>query len=223
MTIIQTMSLANFVLLFPKWLIDSNIDGGEKLSKYLEVIKGNAEKCSTLVQQMQYTMDLERADVQLQLVPVKLSEFIEQKVHQYELQAKQKEITITLNVQGETETSILIDKDKLERILDNIVSNSLQYTPTGGRIDISVKAEKENIFYEICDSGSGFSKKDLEKAFDKFYRGDEARRSKDGHSGLGLFIVKQLLEQLEGSIKLSNKESGGVCVTFQHKVFRNIF
>ncbi|MFO7161130.1 MAG: HAMP domain-containing sensor histidine kinase [[Clostridium] cellulosi] len=204
-------------------LIDSNIDGGEKLSKYLEVIKGNAEKCSTLVQQMQYTMDLERADVQLQLMPVKLSEFIEQKVHQYELQAKQKEITITLNVQGETETSIFIDKDKLERILDNIVSNSLQYTPAGGRIDISVKAEKENIFYKICDSGSGFSKKDLEKAFDKFYRGDEARRSKDGHSGLGLFIVKQLLEQLGGSIKLSNTESGGACVTFQHKVFSNNF
>jgi signal transduction histidine kinase len=44
-------------------------------------------------------------------------------------------------------------------------------------VDISVKAEKENIFYEICDSGSGFSKKDLEKAFDKFYRGNEARRS----------------------------------------------
>jgi len=168
-------------------------------------------------------MDLERADVQLQLVPVKLSEFLEQKVHQYELQAKQKEITIILNMQGEIKTSIFIDKDKLERILDNIVSNSLQYTPTGGRITIYVKAEKENIFYEICDSGSGFSKRDLEKAFDKFYRGDEARRSKDGHSGLGLFIVKQLLEQLDGSIKLSNTESGGASVTFQHKVFRNIF
>jgi signal transduction histidine kinase len=61
------------------------------------------------------------------------------------------------------------------------------------------------------------------KAFDKFYRGDEARRSKDGHSGLGLFIVKQLLEQLEGSIKLSSTESGGACVTFQHKVFSNTF
>ena len=203
-------------------LIDTNIDSGEKLSKYLKIIKGNAEKCSNLVQQMQYTMDLERADVQLQLVPVKLSEFLEQKVHQYELQAKQKGISITLNVQGETKTSIFIDKDKLERILDNIVSNSIQYTPTGGRIDIYVKAEKENIFYEICDSGSGFSKRDLEKAFDKFYRGDEARRSKDGHSGLGLFIVKQLLEQLEGSIELSNTESGGACVTFKHKVFKNI-
>lgn len=204
-------------------LIDANIDGNEKLSKYLEIIKGNAEKCSNLVQQMQYTMDLEKADVPLQLVPVKLSEFLEQKVRQYELQAKQKGITINLNMQGETKTPIFVDKDKLERILDNIVSNSLQYTPAGGRINIDVKAGKENVFYKICDSGSGFSKRDLEKAFDKFYRGDEARRSKDGHSGLGLFIVKQLLEQLEGSINLSNTESGGACVTFQHKVFRNVF
>ncbi|AUS98032.1 two-component sensor histidine kinase [Clostridium thermosuccinogenes] len=202
-------------------LIDANIDGEEKLRKYLEVIKGNAEKCSALVQQMQYTMGLERADVKLQLVPVKLSEFLEQKVHQYELQAKQKGIAIILNMQGEINSSVFIDTDRLERILDNIVSNSLQYTPIGGSINISVKAEKENIFYEICDSGSGFSKRDLEKAFDKFYRGDEARRSKGGHSGLGLFIVKQLLEQLDGSIKLSNLESGGACVTFRHKVFRN--
>jgi len=202
-------------------LIDANIVGDEKLSKYLGIIKGNAEKCSNLVRQMQYTTDLEKADVHLQLVPIKLSELLEQKVNQYELQAKEKGITIALNMQGETQTSIFIDKDKLERILDNIVSNSLQYTPTGGRINIFVKEEKETIFYEICDSGSGFSKRDLEKAFNKFYRGDEARRSKEGHSGLGLFIVKQLLEQLDGSIKLSNTESGGACVTFQHKVFHN--
>lgn len=202
-------------------LIDANIGGDEKLCKYLAVIKGNAEKSSVLVQQMQYTSDLEKSDVRLQLVPVRLSEFLEQKVSQYELQAKQKGIDIVLNIQNENQMSILIDTDKLERILDNIVSNSLQYTPIAGRISISVKAEKENIFYEICDSGSGFSQRDMEKAFNKFYRGDEARRSKDGHSGLGLFIVKQLIEQLGGSIKLSNTESGGACVTFQHKVFKN--
>jgi signal transduction histidine kinase len=62
----------------------------------------------------------------------------------------------------------------------------------------------------------------LEKAFDKFYRGDEVRRSKDGHSSLGLFIVKQLLEQFDRLIKLSNTESDVACVKFQHKVY-NIF
>jgi signal transduction histidine kinase len=197
-------------------LIDANIDGDEKLCKYLAVIKENAEKSSNLVQQMQYTSDLEKSDVQLQLIPVNLSEFLEQKVHHYELQAKQKEIDIVLKMQGNMQTPFLIDAERLERILDNIVSNSLQYTPTGGRIAISVKAEKERISYEICDTGSGFSQRDMEKAFDKFYRGDEARRSKDGHSGLGLYIVKQLVEQLGGSIRIDNAESGGACVMFWH-------
>jgi len=171
---------------------------------------------------MQYTSDLEKSDVQLQLVPINLSAFLEHKVRQYELQAKQKEIDIVMKMQGDTQNPFLIDADKLERILDNIVSNSLQYTPIGGRISISVKAEKENIYYEISNSGSGFSQKDIEKAFDKFYRGDEARRSKDGHSGLGLYIVKQLVEQLGGSIKIHNTESGGACVAFSINTFENL-
>jgi signal transduction histidine kinase len=57
----------------------------------------------------------------------------------------------------------------------------------------------------------------MEKAFDKFYRGDEARGSQDGHAGLGLYIVKQLVEQLGGDIWLSRSESGGACVTFRHR------
>lgn len=202
-------------------LIDANIDGDEKLCKYLAVIKENAEKSSALVQQMQYTSDLEKSDTQLQLVSVRLSEFLEQKVRHYELQARQKKIDIELKMQGDAQTPFLIDADRLERILDNIVSNSLQHTPTGGRVSISVKVEKERISYKICDSGSGFSPKDMEKAFDKFYRGDEARRSKDGHSGLGLYIVKQLVEQLGGSIRIDNAESGGACVMFWHKIFEN--
>jgi len=202
-------------------LLDSNAGGDEKLGRYLAVIKENAEKSSALVQQMQYISDLEKSGIQLQLVPVKLPEFLEQKAHHYALQAKQKEIDIVLNMKSDVQAPFLIDADRLERILDNIVSNSLQYTPAGGRIGISVKADKESISYEICDSGSGFSAKDKEKAFDKFYRGDEARRSEEGHSGLGLYIVKQLLEQLGGSIRIDNTESGGACVSFWHKIFRN--
>lgn len=203
-------------------LMDANIEGDAKWHKYLTIIKGNAEKSAALVQQMQYTSELETSDVQLQLAPVNFPEFLEQKVHHYELQSKQKEITMVLNMQGDIQTPFLIDMGRLERILDNIISNSLQYTPTGGRISISVKAEKEMVSYEICDSGSGFSRKDMKSAFDKFYRGDEARSSQNGHSGLGLYIVKQLVEQLGGGITIDHTESRGACVTFWHKVFENI-
>lgn len=209
------------ISIYTESLMNANISSDEKSGRYLAVIKQNADKSSALVKQMQYTSDLERADVQLHLVPVKLSTFLKQKVHHYELQARQKGVDMVIKIQDELQIPILIDADKLERILDNIVSNSLRYTPTGGRISISVKVEKENIFYEIYDSGSGFSQKDIEKAFDKFYRGDEARTSIDGHSGLGLYIVKKLVEQLDGSIKVYNTESGGACVAFRHAVFNS--
>ncbi|HBL8476993.1 TPA: HAMP domain-containing histidine kinase, partial [Listeria monocytogenes] len=108
-------------------LMDSNTLDDEKLYTYLNVIKGNAEKSSNLVQQMQYTSDLEKTDVQLQLRRVNLLEFLEKKVSHYQLQAKQKEINLVLKTQGEMEMPFLIDEDRLERILDNIISNSLQH------------------------------------------------------------------------------------------------
>lgn len=74
--------------------------------------------------------------------------------------------------------------------------------------------------YEICDTGSGFSQKDMEKAFDRFYRGDKARSSEGGHSGLGLYIVKKLVEQLHGSVIIKNTVFKGADIIFWHPVYR---
>lgn len=63
--------------------------------------------------------------------------------------------------------------------------------------------------------------KDLERAFDRFYRGDKARNSEGGHSGLGLYIVKKLVEQLHGSIKIKNTVYGGADVIFRHPNYKN--
>lgn len=206
----------SIILGYTDALIDNNLDGNEKLHRYLTVIRENTEKSVSLVQKMQYTSDLEKSNIQLNLVPVNLPEFLEQKVQDYELQANQKEIKLVLKVQGNIQSPVQIDVDRLTRIFDNIISNGLEYTPVGGSINIIVEAEKNYIYYKICDSGSGFSSKDLKKALDKFYRGDEARQTKGGHSGLGLYIVKQLVEQLGGSVKIENSKSGGACVIFWH-------
>ncbi|EGT3660086.1 TPA: HAMP domain-containing protein [Clostridioides difficile] len=208
----------SIILGYTDALIGNNTDDNEKLHRYLTVIRENTEKSAVLVQKMQYTSDLEKSNVQLNLVPINLPEFLRQKVQDYELQAHQKEVELILKMQGNIQSPIQIDVDRLTRIFDNIISNSLQYTPSGGNISITVKDEKNCISYEICDSGRGFSSKDLKKALDKFYRGDEARQTKGGHSGLGLYIVKQLVEQLGGSVKIENSKSGGACVKFWHSI-----
>lgn len=206
----------SIILGYTDALIDNNLEGNEKLHRYLTVIRENTEKSASLVQKMQYTSDLEKSNIQLNFIPVNLPEFLEQKVQGYELQAHQKEIKLVLKIQDNIQSPVQIDVDRLTRIFDNIISNSLEYTPVGGSINIIVEAEKNYIYYKICDSGSGFSSKDLKKALDKFYRGDEARQTKGGHSGLGLYIVKQLVEQLGGSVKIENSKSGGACVIFWH-------
>ncbi|HHN8247712.1 TPA: sensor histidine kinase [Clostridioides difficile] len=208
----------SIILGYTDALIGNNTDDNEKLYRYLTVIRENTEKSAALVQKMQYTSDLEKSNIQLNLVPINLPEFLRQKVQDYELQAHQKEVELILKMQGNIQSPIQIDVDRLTRIFDNIISNSLQYTPSGGNISITVKDEKNCISYEICDSGRGFSSKDLKKALDKFYRGDEARQTKGGHSGLGLYIVKQLVEQLGGSVKIENSKSGGACVKFWHSI-----
>jgi len=199
-------------------LIDSYTEGDERLHRYLATILENAQKGTKLVQQMQYTSEVERSAAQLNLTVVDIPSFIERKVSYYQLLASEKKIGITTQIQGEVQKPISIDEEKLERILDNVVSNSLQYTPEEGSIQISVKMEPDRVFYEIIDSGIGFSKTDIEKVFRKFYRGDRAR-STDGHSGLGLYVAKQLVEQLGGSIEVYNTATGGAGVKFWHKVF----
>ena len=199
---------------------DTDVD--EEQRQYLTVIEENIEKSVSLVQQMQYTSDLDNSSVSVVSLPVDLREFLKRKACEYTLQAKQEGVEVLLSVQDNIPTPVFTDIDKLERILDNIVTNSLQYTPAGGRIDISAKADEKYVYYTVCDTGTGFSAKDMEKAFERFYRGDEARQSKGGHSGLGLYIVKQLAVLLGGDVKIENGREGGACVMFymRHSVIK---
>lgn len=206
------------ILAYTDALLDSTPDDSEKWHRYLSVIKANTEKSASLVQRMQDAADLERPDIQPQPTAIDIQELLSQKVQDYRLQSCCKDIELALDIHGDLLSPVRTDAEMLSRIIDNIISNSMQYTPRGGRITIDVSLEKERVCYRICDSGPGFGSQDLQKAFDRFYRGDIARSTKGGHSGLGLYIVKQLAEQLGGSAEIENSSSGGACVIFWHSV-----
>lgn len=192
---------------------DYREDGGE-LSEYLSVIRENAEKGAALVRQMQITADLEQPGAGIQTEPVNIRAFLEGQVQAYRLQAEREQVEIQLAVSEEVPSLVDTDRERLVRILDNLISNSLQYAPAGGRITLSAERCGDFIRYTVEDTGCGFDARDLKKAFDRFYRGDEARGTKGAHAGLGLFIVKQLAGQLGGDAEVGNTEAGGARVTF---------
>ena len=96
--------------------------------------------------------------------------------------------------------SLTGDKEKLQQVIVNIVSNSIKYTPDGGRIAIDAKPTESGIVICVADNGSGIPEKDIPRLFERFYRVDKARTSDAGGSGLGLAIVKEIVDAHGGNV-----------------------
>ncbi|MEZ0537887.1 ATP-binding protein [Caldicellulosiruptoraceae bacterium PP1] len=197
-------------------LLEDNYIDTQKIRKYLQVIENNINKGTKLVNEMLYAAELETSDAELNIVSVDIYSFLMQKKESYEIMTKNKKIVFKVDVTYENQAKMTcpVDTVKLERILDNIVSNSIDYTPEHGTITINADITCNNICFKVCDTGKGFSSKDLSNLFNKFYRGDESRSTKHGHAGLGLYIAKRLVEMHGGSITAFNAKDGGACITF---------
>lgn len=197
-------------------LLDGYDTDAEKTKKYLQVIKDNALKSTKLTQEMLYAAEIEMSKPGLSIAPVDICSFLMQKKEAYEIMAKDKNINFVVDVvsESQSETVCPIDAVKLERILDNIVSNSIRYTPENGTITIKVEMKNDKMVFKIADTGKGFSPHEMTNLFNKFYRGDQARSTRDGHAGLGLYIAKKLVQMYGGSIKASNAEEGGAVIRF---------
>lgn len=106
------------------------------------------------------------------------------------------------------------DKDRLMQILSNVLNNALKYTPEGKNVTISVVTEKEGyVGFKIQDEGSGMNEDDIPHIFERFYRGDKSRDRKTGGVGIGLSIVKALMDAHRGVIKVKSRLNKGTSIT----------
>lgn len=104
----------------------------------------------------------------------------------------------------EEKIEIDFDKDKFNQIINNLLANSKKYLGTNGKVTVELKKDKKNILIKIADNGTGIKAEDLPHIFDRFYRVDSSRNKGTGGSGLGLSIVKSLVEAHGGTIKMSS-------------------
>ena len=104
------------------------------------------------------------------------------------------------------------DRERIEQVITNIVSNAVKYTPDGGRIDLQVGTSGPNVFVRVTDNGIGIPEKDLPRLFDRFYRVDKARSRESGGTGLGLSIAQEILNQHKGRIEISSEYGKGTSV-----------
>ena len=105
--------------------------------------------------------------------------------------------------------NVIMDKDKLNQIMQNIIFNAYKYLNTNGTVLVSLKSKHENAIIKVSDTGAGISEEDLPHIFERFYRSDSSRDTHTGGSGLGLTITKTLVEAHSGSISVNSKLGHG--------------
>ena len=139
---------------------------------------------------------------------VNLNEIIENSILKIDVSAKNKAQEIITHLQDEP-VHIYADKDRIEQVILNILSNSIKYTPEGGRIIVDLIVDEGIVTLKIRDTGIGIPKEDIARIFERFYRVDKARSREMGGTGLGLSIAKQIIEAHEGTIEIFSEEGHG--------------
>lgn len=135
-----------------------------------------------------------------------ISELINNTVLCFEKEFSDKNIALITDIQ---EQYLEADKDKITQIMVNIISNALKYTPDSGTIRILTNGNDDEVQISIKDSGIGISKEDIPLIFERFYRADKSRSRATGGSGIGLAIVKSLIEAHGGTISVKSEEGLG--------------
>jgi signal transduction histidine kinase len=126
---------------------------------------------------------------------------------------------ISIVVDTANDCPILILEDDLYHIIFNLIENGIKYNAPGGKLTVSIQRDVDNAVVSISDTGYGIPKDSLVHIFERFYRVDKARSRKTGGSGLGLSIVRNMVERNHGTISVQSEVGKGSCFTVTFPIF----
>ena len=144
-----------------------------------------------------------------------VSDYFSDCVEEVGLDLEAKNIHLNFTNLVPADTCVVADPEQLKKVINNIISNSVKYMGhENGVIDIRLLDEAESVRIEIEDDGKGIAAKDIGNIFERFYRTDASRNSLQGGSGIGLSIVKKIIEDHGGYVWATSKEGEGTCMHF---------
>lgn len=178
----------------------------ERKEKVLNMIKGSTGKMICSIERMVKLSQVENSEIALELEMVDAAELAKQAVEMSQPMAAKKGQKINLTV--DCPAHAYIDKGWIGEVFDNLINNAVKYSPAGKNIDVLVKSHDEGMLFEVKDEGQGFSEEDKKQAFQKFARLSARPTGGETSTGLGLSIVKTLVELHEGTVSLQSKGKG---------------
>ncbi|WP_409343649.1 cell wall metabolism sensor histidine kinase WalK [Paenibacillus sp. MBLB4367] len=195
-------------------LEDGAIEETALAHRFIGVTRSETERMIRLVTDLLHLSRLDSKQAILAKSWTSVGEMLEEVADRFSFQLQQRRIEIAMNVEDEI-GEVLLDRDKIDQVLDNLVSNAIKYTGDGGNISISARlVDPETVEVAVKDNGIGIPKKDLDRIFERFYRVDKARSRNMGGTGLGLSIAREIIKAHGGTIFLESEYNHGTKVTF---------
>lgn len=199
-------------------IMDGVADTPEKMDKYIKTIYNKANDMDRLINELTIYSGIDSNRIPYHFHRINVADYFGDCVEEVGLDLESRNVELNYSNLVSADTMIIADPEQLKRVINNIIGNSVKYMEKEkGVIDIRILDEVDSIRVEIEDNGKGIAAKDLPNIFERFYRTDASRNSSKGGSGIGLSIVKKIVEDHGGYIWATSKEGEGTCL---HFVFR---
>lgn len=197
---------------YSETLLDGAVEDRETTERFLNVINTEADRMTVLVKDLLQLSRLDNQQVCWNMDDVPIKNLVKGIVDRMQLEAGRKNQQLESFVIGEI-PNIRGDKDRLEQVFVNLISNALKYTPENGKVTVYIGRIYNDIYVKVTDTGIGIPADSIPRVFERFYRVDKARSRDMGGTGLGLSIAKEIIQAHGGTISIASEEKIGTEVT----------
>ncbi len=204
-------------------IMDGVAASPEKLDKYIRTIYNKANDMDRLIDELTFYSKIDTNKIPYTFSKINVSQYFKDCVEEVGLDLEAQNIELGYFNYVDEDVYIIADAEQLKRVINNIISNSVKYLDKRkGIINIRIKDVGDFIEVGIEDNGRGIATRDLPNIFDRFYRTDASRNSQKGGSGIGLSIVKKIIEDHNGRIWATSKEGIGTEIHFVLRKYQEV-
>lgn len=187
-------------------LLDGTINDAELRTKYLQRADKGVERLIYIIKDLDMITKLESGDLSLNVEPFNIVKLIQNVFELLEMKAAKKKITLTFDTDYKKPIMVKGDKERLQQVLSNLIVNSIKYGNKKGTTEISIEnLIKNKVIVRVTDNGEGIEQEHILRLFERFYRVDKSGSRKEGGSGLGLSIVKHIIEAHDEQIYIESE------------------
>ncbi len=204
-------------------IMDGVADTPEKMDRYIRTIYNKANEMDLLINELTLYSKIDSNRIPYNFNTISVNDYFDDCAEDLAIELESYNIEFTYVNYVEGDVKIIADAEQLKRVINNIVSNSAKYMDKQkGKVNLRVKDVGDFIQVEIEDNGKGIGAKELPNIFDRFYRTDASRNSSTGGSGIGLSIVKKIIEEHGGKIWATSKEGTGTIMYFVIRKYQEV-